>query len=246
MTIKITYSQKSRNEILKDFQDFLGNGCFRDVYKHNTENTIIKFPTFGERDYSNCYYENEEPSTMIDPDTDVEEYEFPFVSILKDHHGVWYYTTNGHGCIEDEAEATLKEAMIYMNCPEEYRIALCPVLELGFTRNNIPYIIMEYCDNIYGDWIYEDEGEKFIEKTSRTVREIYYENKGVLFGTSDSPIDIMGEFIELSVEVIYDIKAAFIAIMELFNLSWDEQINNYHNLGFSASGRIYMTDYNEL
>lgn len=101
--------------------------------------------------------------------------------------------SNFYGYGSSGIEQTLAEWNIWEKCLEEYRYLLCPIIEKGFTDDNIPYTIMKRAKTFY-QW---GEGDN-------SINFFYYVLKTKLHLSEDEISKIVNDIIHLGIDCSFE------------------------------------------
>lgn len=252
-------------DVSKEFFDFLGEGCFKEVYGGN-HNYVLKIPkNEGEYPWSCLAFSKESKECYSAEEIEIleaqrEKYEnchnylleapFPSWSLKVDrwNSGKFFITRqeeDTNTCEQPRVFSEfLNEVETYINADSESRKMLNRIVEVGVFENNCPYIIAEKVDGIFDQLDCRSSANRE-ESVSDSIclGESGYSLEAFL-ELEDDPITVMAKELDYSDFEIQIVKEKMFNAIDKLGLYFSEQVDNWGNLGYcSESRKIVMVDY---
>ena len=245
----IREDKKTFEELLEEFPFPLGDGAYKVVFSNKDYTKVLKTPRMPsnlffryrkETDWLNDSVEEEEevilPPVIFEFDEEEGKYFFDFIG--EDNEIPFFITEN--------VEAFYKEFLTFLNADTESKEFLAEIYELGFTENNIPYIIAEQMPYVFSK--YFDNAE---EECNKVVSSYYFDDEteedftNFLLRDEDTVFDVIfREMGEKDSDIIDKVKESFTKAVYKLGLDYYEQIDNWNNIGFDLSKKkVVMIDY---
>lgn len=244
----IREDKKTVEELLEEFPFPLGDGAYKVVFSNKDYTKVLKTPRIS----SDLFFRYREEIYGIDDCAEEEEVVLPPVIFEFDEEkGKYFFDFIGEDnkmpyFMTDIVEAFYKEFLTFLNADTESKEFLAEIYELGFTDNNIPYIIAEQMPYVFSE--YFDNAE---EECNRVVSSYYFDEEteedftNFLLKDEDTVFDVIfREMGEKDSDIIDKVKENFTKAVYKLGLNYCEQIDNWNNIGFDLSKKkVVMIDY---